>query len=85
MNNDQPAGPPTHTVYYSGHHFQVAQEQAARIIEAAFAAAHNGTTTVMGIPAADTGNGHTVFRYISIGAATPILVEGPALPTSSGG
>jgi hypothetical protein len=85
MADHQPAGPPTHTVYYSGHHFQVAQEQAARIVEAANAAARNGTTAVMGIPAADTGNGHTVFRYFSIGPATSILVEGPDLRTSSGG
>jgi hypothetical protein len=84
MADDQAVGPPTHTVYYAGHRFQVAQEQAARIVQA-LADAHRGTSTMMGIPAADTGNGHTIVRYISIGPGIPVLVEGPVLPTRSGG
>ena len=83
MANHQAVGPPTHTVYYSGQRFQVAQEQAARIVQA-LADAHRGTSTLMGIPAADTGNGHTIVRYISIGPGIPILVEGPVLHTCGG-
>jgi hypothetical protein len=82
MADDQTVGPPTHTVYYAGHRFQVAQIQAAKIVQALTAAADDGTTTTIGIPAADTGNGHTVVRYFSIGPGIPVLVEGPALPTS---
>jgi hypothetical protein len=82
--------PLTHRVHYAGDRFQVAAKQATRIVNALIDA-RNGVNTFMGIPASDTGNGHTVVRYLLIGPGIPALVEGhkttgpPASPPASPG
>ena len=71
--------PLTHTVYYAGHRFQVAQKQAATIVNALMYAHTRGATGFFGIPASDAGNGNTVMRYLLIGPGIPVLVDGPKL------
>jgi hypothetical protein len=71
-------GPLTHTVSYAGHQFQVATDQAGRMIKA-MSDARLGLTTLMGIPVTDLDTGPTVARHLIIGPGTPILIEGPLI------
>lgn len=71
-------GPLTHTVSYAGQQFQVAHEQAARIIKA-MSDARLGMTTLMGLPVTDLDSGHTVGRFLNVGPGIAILIEGPLI------